>query len=208
MRLTLAGPNGQETFDAARVIVTVPFTALRNIEISPALPPARQRMIDELPYTQIAKTFVLTQRRFWQDDVDFSILFSDSRFERLFNLSRDRTDDRGLLLNWINGDGLAEFSAMSSDAHTDAVVEWLRTLWPDAADQFVDGVTVNWGNTYAGGAYAHFAPGQLQAFATEIPKPIGSLHFAGEHTELVAPGLEGAVVSGQRAAAEVIAAML
>ena len=40
----------------------------------------------------------------------------------------------------------------------------------------------------------------------EIPRPIGPVHFAGEHTELVAPGLEGAVVSGMRAAAEVLEA--
>jgi monoamine oxidase len=30
------------------------------------------------------------------------------------------------------------------------------------------------------------------------------MHFAGEHTELVAPGMEGALTSGRRAANEVI----
>ena len=160
-------------------------------------------MIDELPYTQIAKTFVQTRTRFWERNGDFSILNSDARFERVFNLSSQMGETRGLLLNWINGEGLNEFNGLSADEHAARVVAWLTTLWPESGADYEKTLAVNWGSTYAGGAYAHFAPGQLQAFAREIPRPIGRLHFAGEHTELVAPGLEGALVSGKRAAREV-----
>ena len=204
VRLTLRGPNGTETFDAARVILSIPFTALRKVDFEPGLPNDRRRMIDELPYTQVAKTFVQTKTRFWRQDTDFSILYSDTRYERVFNVSNQMTGTRGLLMNWINGVGLDAFAGMEPDQHSAAVVDWMRTVWPDAPDQFEKSVTVNWGNTYAGGAYAHYAPGQLQTFAAEIPKPIGRVHFAGEHTELVAPGLEGAVTSGMRTAAEVL----
>ena len=44
----------------------------------------------------------------------------------------------------------------------------------------------------------------MGAHAAHIAKPIGRLHFAGEHTELVAPGMEGALTSGKRAALEII----
>ena len=203
VRLHMRSPAGGENFDAAHVIVTLPFTALRKIDFEPALPAERQRMINELPYTQIAKTFVQTRRRFWEDDVDFSMLYSDTAYERVFNVS-SQMQERGLLLNWVNGVGLEAFDGLDSQAHAARVVDWMMSVWPDAADQFERAVTVDWGDTYAGGAYAHYAPGQLQAFATEIPKPIGRIHFAGEHTELVAPGLEGAVVSGMRAASEVL----
>ena len=201
--LTLKGPQGQDHFAAGAVIVAVPFTALREVGFEPALPAYRQAMIDQLPYTRIAKTFVHTRSRFWQELTEFSLLYSDTEFERLFNLSNQMPDTQGLLLNWINGVGLDAFSKLDADAHTAKVVDWLASLWPAAADQVEDALTINWANTYAGGAYAHYAPGQLQAFATEIPKPIGRIHFAGEHTELVAPGLEGATVSGMRAANEV-----
>lgn len=204
LRLTLNGPNGTEAFDAQRVILTVPFTALRKVDFQPRLPSARQRMIDELPYTQIAKTFVQTKTRFWRQDTEFSVLYSDSRYERVFNLSNRMSETRGLLMNWINGVGLEPFEGLDADQHSAAVIDWMRSVWPAAADQFEKAITVNWGDTYAGGAYAHYAPGQLQTFASEIPKPVGPIHFAGEHTELVAPGLEGAVTSGMRAAAEVL----
>lgn len=202
--LQLDGPDGRENFDASAVIVTIPFTALRNVDFEPGLPAERQQMIDELPYTQIAKTFVQTRRRFWQDDVDFSLLYSDTPFERLFNLSTQMGETRGLLLNWINGIGLDDFMALDADAHAGKVVDWIETVWPEAKDEVEKALTINWGNTYAGGAYAHYAPGQLTRFAVAIPEPIGRIHFAGEHTELVAPGLEGAVISGMRAANEVL----
>ena len=165
-------------------------------------------MIAELPYTQIAKTFVQTKTRFWEKKGDFSALYSDTTYERVFNLSNRMGDTRGLLLNWVNGVGLEPFADLSADQHSKTVVDWMMSVWPEYADHFEKAITVNWGNTYAGGAYAHYAPGQLQAFATEIPKPIGRVHFAGEHTELVAPGLEGAVSSGIRAASEVLAEVL
>ena len=57
------------------------------------------------------------------------------------------------------------------------------------------------------GAYAHYAPGQMAEFAAEIPAPIKDIHFAGEHTELVAPGMEAALTSGKRPAAEVLGAI-
>ena len=207
VRLTLATPGGMEDFEASRVILTLPFTALRNVDFQPALPESRQRIINELPYTQIAKTFVQTKRRFWQPDGDFSVLTSDTSYERVFNLSSQMGDTKGLLLNWINGIGLEPFAGMDAQQHSATVIDWMMSVWPESADAFEKAITVNWADTYAGGAYAHYAPGQLQRFAQEIPEPIGALHFAGEHTELVAPGLEGAVVSGRRAAAEVIDAI-
>ncbi|MEM7051449.1 MAG: FAD-dependent oxidoreductase [Acidobacteriota bacterium] len=206
LRLVFASPGGEETYRAARVILTLPFTALRQVEFEPPLPAERQRMIDDLPYTQVAKTFIPTKRRFWLADGKFSVLYSDSKFERLFDLSEGE-GSRGLLLNWINGAGLAEFSQLSAERHSDQVVEWLATLWPEAADACEAAMTINWASTYAQGAYAHYAPGQLQAFASAIPQPIGPIHFAGEHTELVAPGLEGAMTSGIRTSAEVVAAL-
>ena len=80
----------------------------------------------------------------------------------------------------------------------------MEKIWPGCRDQIEVTLANNWSNTYVGGAYAHYAPGQMAAFAAEIPKPIDRLHFAGEHTELVAPGMEGALASGRRAAKEII----
>ena len=80
----------------------------------------------------------------------------------------------------------------------------LAKIWPESSQLIEKAVSNNWANSYARGAYAHYAPGQMAAFAADIWKPVGRLHFAGEHTELVAPGMEGALTSGKRAAAEIL----
>lgn len=197
----------QQTVSCDRLIVTLPFTALRKISFSPVLPASRRQMIDSLPYTQVAKTFVETRSRFWEQDFKLSAVYSDSEFERVFNLSDGSQNGKGMLLNWINGRGLAEFSQLTASQHEQRVVAWMQSVWPEHQQEFQNALTFNWRHTYAEGAYAHYAPGQLRAFATEIPKPIGPLHFAGEHTQLVEPGMEGALTSGVRAANEVMTAL-
>ncbi|MEM7283919.1 MAG: NAD(P)/FAD-dependent oxidoreductase [Pseudomonadota bacterium] len=202
LQLMVRHKGAFETIPARRVIITLPFTALRKIDFEPGLPRTRKRIIDTLPYTQVAKTFVQTSTKFWAEQ-NISSVYSNSPYERIFDMSSSVPGSKGMLLNWINGDGLGEFTKLSSKAHGEHVLGWMRKAWPQYANQFGKAVTINWAHSYAEGAYAHFAPGQMQQFVPEIPKPIGGVHFAGEHTQLVEPGMEGALTSGVRAAKEV-----
>jgi uncharacterized protein with NAD-binding domain and iron-sulfur cluster len=47
----------------------------------------------------------------------------------------------------------------------------------------------------------------MTAMMPEIARPEGRIHFAGEHTSSWMGWMEGALLSGERAAQEVIAAM-
>ena len=112
--------------------------------------------------------------------------------------------DKGLLVNWVNGTGVGDLHAADPEEHLQRVLEELKNIWPGSLDLVEQTYTNNWGTSYAGGAYAHYATGQMAKHAAEIPRPVGRLHFAGEHTELVSPGMEGALKSGMRAAAEIL----
>ena len=57
---------------------------------------------------------------------------------------------------------------------------------------------------FAGGAYTVWSPGEVAAQRTALRLPAGPVRFAGVHTALDAPGMEGAVRSGERAADEII----
>jgi monoamine oxidase len=64
----------------------------------------------------------------------------------------------------------------------------------------------SWGsNPYAGGGWAYFRPGQVRRFGAAMAAPRGRLHFCGEHLAHRARGMEGAMESGERAAAEILA---
>ena len=206
VQLQVETNGARQTLYADRVVFAVPFTALRRIRIEPGLPAARRAIIDALPYTQIAQTYLQTKTRFWESDAETAMIVSDGPLERLFNLSTKMKNDRGLLLNWVNGNGVGQMDAGDPERQLNFVKEHIYKVWPAAKGQIEETLTKDWGQGYARGAYAHYAPGQMTRYASEIPKPIGRLHFAGEHTELVAPGMEGALTSGRRAAAEVLAA--
>lgn len=196
-----------ETLYARKLVITLPFTALRAVAFEPALPQRRQRIIDELPYTQIAQAYLQTRTRFWQEDAPVSAVVSDGPLERLFNASNKMQQGRGLLVNWVNGTGVRGIDAADPAAHIERVLAEMQNIWPESRDKVEKTLTNNWGDSYVRGAYAHYAPGQMAAYAADIPRPIGDVHFAGEHTELVAPGMEGALTSGKRAANEILGAI-
>ena len=58
---------------------------------------------------------------------------------------------------------------------------------------------------FAGGAWAYFHPGTVTAFLPAMLAPSGRVHFCGEQTSVSARGMEGALESGERAAAAVVA---
>lgn len=60
-------------------------------------------------------------------------------------------------------------------------------------------------NAYAGGAYMHWAPGQIARWAGRMGAPAGRLVFAGEHLGLVHTGMEAAFESAEAAAAAILA---
>ena len=189
---------------ADRIVIAIPFTALRKVDIDAGLPADRQQIINELPYTQIAQAYIQTSKRFWEDGGAVAMVVSDGPLERLFNASSKASGDRGMLINWVNGNGVERIGASDPEEHIDRVLTEVAKIWPGSR-KFVDRTySYNWGQSYARGAYAHYAPGQMAKHAPGISKPVGRLHFAGEHTELIAPGMEGALTSGRRAAEEIL----
>ena len=115
-------------------------------------------------------------------------------------------EERGLLVNWVNGMGTQHVMSHDPKEQVENVLRNMEAVWPGCRKEIDVTLAHNWSNTWVRGAYAHFAPGQMSAHAADIHQPIGRIHFAGEHTELVAPGMEGALTSGKRAATEVLEA--
>ena len=206
VQLQVETKSGLESLYAGRVILALPFTALRKVRFETGMPASRQKIIDELPYTQIVQTYLQTRTRFWEKDTPVAMVVSDGPLERLFNASRNMKEGRGLLVNWVNGTGVDAIRSADPDEQVEKVLSHMESVWPGCRDEIEVTLAHDWGKTYVRGAYAHYAPGQMATHAASIHAPVGRIHFAGEHTELVAPGMEGALTSGKRAAGEILEA--
>lgn len=197
--------NGK-TYKAPFAICTLPFPALRRLDLSLATDDAeassRRAAINGLPYTRIHQIHVVPETRFWETDGFPVDMWTDGPIERVF-ANFDEAGDIASFTCWVNGTG-ADPSRTDEDWFTIAQNEFQRLRGAS-----VRGIrVVRWDETQprSGGAYMHWAPGQIGAWANKMGAPSGRLHFAGEHLSFLHTGMEGAMESGEQAAHSVLEA--
>ena len=204
--------HGLSARRAEVVVLALPFTALRRVDLSGAGLSARKlRCIAELGMGTNAKLLVQLRVRpealgGWsgesvQDEPEL-VVWESTRAQR----------GAGSVLTLYTG-GRAGASYRVSVPHArapsavverafgqlDRVVPGARQAWNGHAflDSWVD-------DRWARGSYAAFLPGQLTRYWGFVGRSDGDVHFAGEHTSTRSQGfLNGAVESGERAAREV-----
>lgn len=205
-RVTVRLSDGS-TRSADAVICTLPMPALREIAFSPALPPAQGRWVRTMPYTAITQVYLRPRTPFWELDGLPPSCWTDTAIERVFAI-RDASTRIVSLVAWIDGRSARALDAQGERTTAETVVRTMARIRPACADQLEVLRVQAWGrDRLAGGAYAHYAVGQLRDGTAPIGAPHGAVYFAGEHTAVTAPGMEGAVTSGEAAATALIAAL-
>jgi monoamine oxidase len=194
---------GGSVYHAKFVVVAIPFTALRRVQIEPALPDAQQKAIDELSYNATVQAHLLVNEPYSGEDPPS--VWSDRGIERVMASSKDGSGNATNAVIWIDGSNARRLSKLPPVERDRVIMEDFFTIYPEARGKVQLQRVVDWVNDpYAGGAWADWAPGQISQFINVMSKPHGRLHFAGEHTAVSNPGMEGAMESGERAANEVI----
>lgn len=204
-RVVYLAAGAAETVRADRVVATVPFSVLRAIPISPALPPDKQRAIAELGYTSVARVVVQTRTRFWLDQGLSGQVLTDLPIMSLFERTPLRHDGRrGLLDAFIGGPQARRVTALAEAERVPWTVEQMAEVLPGLRESSEGGIAKCWDeDPWARGAYAWFRPGEMYSLRPAIARPEGRLHFAGEHASSQPGWMQGALESGYRAAREV-----
>jgi monoamine oxidase len=116
----------------------------------------------------------------------------------------------GVLLGFLEGREARRLGRVPFEERRDAVVGTFARLFGPHAAKPVDYVDRVWADEeWTRGCYGCAMPtGAWTEFGPALRQPIGSLHWAGAETGTVWSGyMDGAVQSGQRAAAEALAAL-
>jgi len=189
-------------------LCTMPFPALQRVRLSAPLPPAQRAAITGLPYTQIVQLYLEPATKFWESDGAPPDMWTDTALERIFAVhDRETRAPNGLLVAWVNG-AQADWTKGLSDAAIEAKArEVFAQIRPASEGRVKLLKMVRWTdeNPLAGGAYMHWAPGQIARWADVMGAPAGRLHFAGEHLSRAHTGLEGAMESAEIAANAILA---
>lgn len=214
----------RETITGDLAIVTVPFSALRHVEIEPMLSYPKRRAVMELHYDAATKVLLEFSRRWWEfTDEDWlrelgvpaegdqifgggSTTDGPNRFAYYPSHPVEGSPGGVVLASYTWADDARRWDSMDDDDRYAYALRGLQDLHGDRIAAFWTGrgATQSWAHDdYAFGEAATFTPGQFTEHHPVIPLAEGPLHFAGEHTSLKHSWIEGALESAARVALEI-----
>ena len=209
--LTVQRGSATDVLKATTVVLSLPFTVLRKVEISEEirgeLPPAQQQAIQELGYGTNSKLICGFDRRIWAEKGFSGATFSDLGYQSCWETSRGQAGTHGLLTNFLGGKAGVALADGSEGDNARRFVGQADKIFPGVAKAFTgDAVRFTWpSHPFTRGSYTCYKPGQYQAFAGAEGLSTAGLHFCGEHTSRRFSGfMNGAVESGERAAREIL----
>ena len=203
-RLEYVERGRKKAVRASRVILTVPFAALRTIDIRPRFSEQKARAIAELPYFPATRLLFQCRTSFWQQQGLSGTARSDAPAE-MWDCTYDLEGTRGILGATVGGEIGRKVAEMSRARAMAYGLDVVGRTFPAVRTAFQTGSVYRWvRDAWAGGAFAVFHPGQMSTLMPEMAKPEGRVHFAGEHTSTWMGWMQGAIESGERAAAEVL----
>jgi monoamine oxidase len=197
------------TVTARRAIVAVPIAIASQILYEPMLPIDRSFLHQRMPSGAIYKINIVYDEPFWRaDGLSGQSAAPGTPASVTIDACTD-TGTPGVLCVIIEGPTARDLCALDAADRRAQVLAELVKRFGGKARSPLDFVEQNWTTErYSGGGMiSHAPPGVLTEFGPALREPCGRLHWAGTESSAVMCGwVDGAVRSGERAAAEVMAA--
>lgn len=185
------------------MLLTLPFTLLREVDIRAALPPTKRRAINELGYGTNVKLILGFQSRFWRVQGYNGDFFTDEPSQSGWDSSRLQAGATGSLTLFLDGTPGIQVGQGTPYSQAAAFLPGVERLFPGAAAQYTgNAVRFYWpGYPFVKGSYSCWKVGQYTSIAGAEFEPAGRLFFAGEHTSINYQGyMNGGAETGRRAA--------
>ena len=142
--------------------------------------------------------------RFWTAGGASGLVITDLPFHVAWDATDSETATEGILTTFTTGRSAVRLGTQPARDRIAAVRAQVAHVFPEAPPAAVGSATKAWRNDRrTGGGYAAWTPGEFLGGWRELRRPVGRLHFAGEHTEALAGYMESAVRSGHRVAASI-----
>lgn len=210
--LTFVQGGTTKSVTAERVVLALPFSIMRrSVDWSQAgFGPEKSRAIREVGMGTNSKLNVGFKTRYWRALGSNGDTYADTGYQNTWEVSRAQPGTAGILVDYTGGRIGDSFKSGTPASHARRFLAQLEPVLPGATGQWDGRATLDHWPSYPWslGSYSYYKPGQYTAFGASEEEISGACHFAGEHTTQDYQGyLQGAVFSGQRAAAEVIDAI-
>jgi monoamine oxidase len=214
VRLRRSGGGWVLAFDHGRdahadaVVLALPFTTLRLIDLGDLLPPVQRRAVDELGYGMNAKLMLGTHGPIWRAQGFDGGCYTDGPLQTSWDCSRLRGSDSGVFTVYQGGREGVALGLGSDAAQAARLLESANGVFPGLAASHDGRVRrANWpSEPFALGSYTCYRPGQWTSFGGAEGEPVADgLFFAGEHCAASSQGyMNGAAETGRAAALAIL----
>ena len=210
-RYTLTFGSGRSTrsVTAEQVVLALPFSKLQEVDWSKAgfIEP-KTFAIKESIIGANAKVQLQFSNRHWRTLGNNGDSYADTGYQDTWEVTRAQGGTPGILVDYTGGDTTRSQAGLSAQTLGQRFLTQIEPVLPGLSKKWNGKVTLDYwpSNPWTHGAYSYWRVGQYTRFAGSEYERSGNCHFCGEHTSIDSQGyLNGAVETGQRAAADVLA---
>jgi monoamine oxidase len=207
--LTFRSDSGTTTVTADHVVLALPFSIMRaSVDWSQAgFGAVKATAIRELGMGTNSKLHLQFADRHWRSLGSNGETYSDRGCQSTWEVSRAQPGTAGILVDYTGGTIGASFGRGTPTGRAQQFLTQLEPVLPGISAKWNGRATLDFwtGYEWTRGSYSYWKVGQYTRFGGVEGERSGNCHFAGEHTSVDFQGyLNGAVETGERAAAEIL----
>jgi monoamine oxidase len=201
--------SGPKTVAADRVVLALPFSILSSSVnyANAGFEPLKVTAIEELGMGTNSKLQLQFDQRYWNSLRCNGDTFADTGYQSTWEVTRAQAGTAGILVDYTGGTIGDSFGSGNAADYAPQFLSQIEPVLPGLSSHWNGRATLDsWPDyKWTKGSYSYWKVGQYTKFAGMERKRQGNCHFAGEHTSIDFQGyLNGAVESGERAAAEIL----
>lgn len=191
---------------ARSLICTLPFGALRHLNVNAPLPPIQKAAIARLPYRQNMQIHFRARSNFWKKDGLPADMWTDGSVGRITANRDEAGQPSGLFRCDLDGRALDELYQDGAKGMQQRFRTELARLRPSTYSNIDILEVVNWtsDNHAAGGADIAWTPAQKSNWARIMGQSVGNLYFAGSHLGVHHVGMEAAMESAEQVVEQIL----
>ena len=197
-RVVFLKAGQRQTLTADKVLCTIPFSVLRNVEL-PALSERKRDIIKNTRYDAVSRVYLQTRNRFWEEKGLNGFAFAAGAIE-IWQPTWSQPGPRGILMTYARPGEAEKITRLKEDERIATTLKQLDAIFGGLRENFERGATKCWmDDEWSRGAWAFVG---LSEFFTAVA-PNERIHFAGEHLSAFSSWMQGALSSGLRAVKEI-----
>ena len=193
--------------EARRAVIAMSPALVGRIGFYPDLPASRMQLHQRVPMGTTLKLLVAYEKPFWREQgLSGDVVSPQGPFSPLMDACVPGRPE-GLLVGFIAGAQARPLLTLKQEERRAIAVKCLVRYFGERAAHPIAYTDQDWSSDpWAQGGYGGiFPPGTWTQYGPALREPCGRLHWAGTESARIWMGyIDGAIESGQRAAAEIL----